>query len=94
VLPATAATWADDLWHDPRFSWADPQQDAGRIREAFRIFRRNADRWPTLADFARSLPHPPTLAAIAHRPCTPEQAAANLTRLKSMVSEIFGADRD
>lgn len=90
VLPATAATWADDLWHDPRYSWADPDTDRARIAHAFRQLRRNCERWPTLADFSKALPPPPEVPALKHQPCSPEQAAANVKRLQAMVEEMFG----
>jgi hypothetical protein len=91
VLPATAATWADDLWSDPRFAWADPDTDRARIAHAFRQLRRTSERWPSLADFCRALPPPPEAPALKHEPCSPEQAARNVERLKAMVEEMFGS---
>ncbi len=91
VLPATVATWADDLWHDARFAWADPETDAKRIAHAFRLIRAHAERWPTLRDFVQKLPEPPEAPALKHEPCKPEQAARNVERLKAMVEEMFGA---
>jgi hypothetical protein len=90
VLPATVATWADDLWHDARFAWADPETDARRIAHAFRLIRAHAERWPTLRDFVQKLPEPPQLVALTHKPCSDEQAAQNVTRLLAMVDEVFG----
>lgn len=90
MVGGTTATWIDDLWHDPRYAWADPETDAARIAHAFRQLRRHAERWPTLADFARALPEPPQRVALKHEPCSPEQAAKNVMRLHALVDEIFG----
>lgn len=94
LVGATTASWIDDLWHDPRYAWNDPDTDCARIAHTFRQIRRTADRWPTLTDFARHLPAPPERLSIKHQPCSPEQAEANRRRLLAMVDEIFGSSRD
>ena len=91
VLPATVSTWVDDLWHDNRFMWADPEIDARRIAQAFRLIRAHSERWPTLRDFVSKLPDPPTPVALTHKPHSNEQAAKNVERLHAMVDEIFGS---
>ncbi len=90
LVGATTASWIDDLWHDERYAWQNPDTDAARIGHAFRMIRRTADRWPTLTDFSRHLPAPPEAPALKHQPCSPEQAAANVARLQAMVEEMFG----
>jgi len=85
---ATVRSWVEDLWMDARYSWIDPDSDRARIAEAFRRIRQHAERWPTQADFARNLPSPPTHTAIAHRPCTDEQAKANIQRLVAEMKSI------
>lgn len=88
VLPATVATWADDLWHDTRFAWADPETDAKRIAHAFRLIRAHAERWPTLRDFVQKLPEPPQPVALTHKPCSDEQAAQNVEKIIDLISKL------
>lgn len=88
LVGATTATWVDDLWHDPRYAWDDPEIDARRIAHAFRQLRRVSERWPTLVDFAKHLPAPPDVPALKHQPCSPEQAAANVKRLREMIDGL------
>jgi sulfur transfer protein SufE len=89
IIKATTATWIDDLWHDSRFAWADPPKDATRIAEAFRTLRRTSERWPTMPEFVRALPAPPERVSLAHKPCSDEQAAANVDRLKRLAGELL-----
>lgn len=86
LVGATTASWIDDLWHDERYSWQSPDTDAARIAHAFRMIRRVAERWPTLADFSRHLPAPPELPALAHKPLSDADAAKRVARICAWIA--------
>lgn len=88
-MGATTASWIDDLWHDERYAWQNPDTDAARIGHAFRMIRRTADRWPTLTDFSRVLPEPPKPQALTHKPLSDDGAAEKLGRLKEWAANNF-----
>ena len=87
MLPGTAQTWLEAITDGK--AW-DEGRDADRIAAGFRTLARIARRWPAPAEFLDVVPPVADLPAIGYesKPVTPEQAAANIAKLKAMLGGV------
>ena len=87
MLPGTAQTWLEAITDGK--AW-DEGRDADRIAAGFRTLARIARRWPAPAEFLDVVPPVADLPAIGYesKPVTPEQAAANIAKLKAMLGRV------
>lgn len=86
VLPGTAQAWMEAIT-DGR-TWSEGR-DTGRVQSAFRTLGRTARRWPSPAEFLDAMPRvEQTAIGYEVKPVTPEEAAANIARLKAMLREV------
>ena len=87
MLPGTAQTWLEAITDGK--AW-DEGRDADRIAAGFRTLARIARRWPAPAEFLEVVPPAADLPAIGYesKPVTPEQAAANIAKLKAMLGGV------
>lgn len=85
ILPGTAQAWAEAI-ADGR-EW-DERRDAQRMRTAFVTLARTMRRWPAPAEFLDALPPvpPPLALAKEHRPASPQQRAAAIEKIRTMLS--------
>ena len=87
MLPGTAQAWLEAITDGK--AW-DRGRDADRIAAGFRTLARIARRWPAPAEFLEVVPPAADLPAIGYesKPVTPEQAAANIAKLKAMLGGV------
>lgn len=87
MLPGTAQAWLEAITDGK--AW-DEGRDAERIAAGFRTLARIARRWPAPAEFLDVVPPVADLPAIGYesKPVTPEQAAANIAKLKAMLGGV------
>jgi len=87
MLPGTAQAWLEAITDGK--AW-QKGRDKGRIEAGFRTLARIARRWPAPAEFLDVLPPVADLPAIGYesKPVTPEQAAANIAKLKAMLGGV------
>lgn len=73
TVQAVALAWADAIWLRAG-RWA-AQQDAPRLRRAFRALAAHATRWPAPADLWQHLPARPEPPRLERPQPTPEERA-------------------
>lgn len=81
TVQAVALAWADAIWL--RAGCWTPEQDAPRLRRAFRSLAAHATRWPAPADLWQYLPSRPEPPRLEPPPPTPEERA----RIRAMLQQ-------
>lgn len=81
TVQAVALAWADALWL--RAGRWSAQEDAPRLRQAFRVLAAHATRWPAPADLWQYLPSRPEPPRLERPPPTPEERA----RIRAMLQQ-------
>jgi hypothetical protein len=85
LIDGTVMAWHEAITTGRTF---DQRRDTNRIRSAFITLATTRETWPQPKHFLDALPRVEQ-AALAYetKPATPEQAAAALARIKSMLGE-------
>lgn len=89
TLDGVELVWVEALWYTP-IAW-DREQDAPRLRQAFRALTQRLSRWPAPRELMEHLPSRPKRQELPPPPPTPEQKARaeeNLAKLKKMVKGL------
>lgn len=86
TVQAVALAWADAIWI--RAGRWTPEQDAPRLRQAFRALAAHATRWPAPAQLWEHLPSRPEPPRLERPPPTPEQRARVREMLQSLRMQL------
>lgn len=81
TVQAVALAWADALWL--RAGRWSAQEDAPRLRQAFRALAAHATRWPAPADLWEHLPPRPEPPRLELPPPTPQERE----RIRAMLQQ-------
>lgn len=85
-MPGTAQAWLEALTDGVRWDMA---RDADRVRRGFVILAKTVRRWPSPAEFIDCLPKFEAVKLCYEaKPVTPEKAAENIAKLKSMLGGV------
>jgi hypothetical protein len=82
LLPGTVNAWTENL---ARLAW-DEGRDRERVRLAF-VKLQGGSVWPRVPDFIAALPPLSARLALPAKVCDPEQAQANIDRIKQLLAE-------
>lgn len=87
TVQAVALAWADAIWL--RAGRWTPEQDAPRLRRAFRSLAAHATRWPAPADLWQYLPSRPEPPRLERPPPTPEEREKISVILKQLRQKLL-----
>lgn len=85
MIAGTAAAWVEAVMFGR--SW-DEARDRARFRAAFLTLANTREQWPTPKHFIEAMPPvpPPLALAKEHRPASPQQRAAAIEKIRTMLS--------
>jgi hypothetical protein len=86
MLPGTASAWLEAITDGLVY---DRGRDANRLRRGFVILAKTVRRWPSPVEYLEAVPkYEAPAIGYETKPVSEEQAAANIARLKSMLTGV------